>query len=299
MTSLRDFHAIVVVADERHFGRAADRLGMAQPQLSALVRRVEESAAIRIFTRRPRVAPTYEGEIYIDAARRVLREAKEGLDLARAAARGQTGIVRVGVAPTFMLTDLVTAFAAYRRLAPEVEVALRELHSGPIWEALVAGAIDVGLTREVRVAEGVRAVQVLRDPFVAVLPEGHPLTAMAAIRVSDLSSEPFVLSAPQSAPNLHAQIIALCAGGGFSPRVAFEVDAWSSILALVRCGFGVSLVSRSLSRLNVPGVAFRRLLDASETTVFWLAWNPGRLNKAAASLCDRIQEQAQALSTSP
>src|SRR5581483_12151402 len=111
--SLRDLRALVTLADERHFGRAAARLGIAQPQLSDLIARIEASVGAPLFERRPRVAVTAAGAVLVDTARLVLEEFGRGLERARGIQAGHEGIVRIGYIGTAMLTELPAAFRAF------------------------------------------------------------------------------------------------------------------------------------------------------------------------------------------
>ncbi len=290
--TLRDLRAVCFLAEDLHFTRTAERLGVAQPQLSATVARVEREAGVVLFVRRPRVTVTPAGDLFIQAARRALAEAADGMARAQAATRGEVGVLRVGFAPTFVLSDLARVFAVFRDRRPGVQLELREMHSARLWSAVSEDQVDVAFTREVRPDPTIQSEVVLRDPFVVALALDHLLAETATTPIAALAGEPFVLFRQSVAPSLHAQILAACADGGFIPRVAQEADEWSTILAFVRLGFGVTLVSRGLAALHFPGVAFRPLAGTREQATFSLCWKPQRLTPPAAAFIAMVRERS-------
>jgi DNA-binding transcriptional LysR family regulator len=260
---LRDLRALIVLSEERHFGRAAERLGVLQPQLSELVARVEAWAGVRLFTRRPKVAPTAAGEVLIETSRRVLAEIQHGLDEARRTQDGRAGAVRVGVVPTVMLTELPVAFDAFRRDHPDVLLTIQEMSAVRLVEALRTGRIDVALSRDPPADPALPRAVVWEEPFVAVFNEADaPDEPVCDPTV--LASRALVLFPRRMAPAFHDQLLRVCTDAGFTPRIEHEPEGWPSTLALVRAGFGASFGPACLRRLSWPGLAFRDL--ASERT---------------------------------
>jgi DNA-binding transcriptional LysR family regulator len=130
---------------------------------------------------------------------------------------------------------------------------------------------------------------ILREPFVAALPESHPLAGEASISLASLAAESFVLFPREIAPALHHQILGICATGGFAPRIVQEADEWHTIFAFVRSGFGVTLSPASLCRLNGPGLIFRSLTDAAAHATISLCWTPDRLSPSVSIFLDFIR----------
>src|SRR5947209_20254674 len=162
--SLRDLQALVTLAEERHFGRAAARLGMAQPQLSELIARLETSVGALLFERRPRVAVTAAGAVLVDTARLVLQEFRRGLERARGVYAGHEGLVRIGYIGTAMLTELPAAFRAFRKDSPNVQLLLRESNSIGLADALEQDLIDVAFARQPWERDGLDCEVVLSEP---------------------------------------------------------------------------------------------------------------------------------------
>ncbi len=288
LPELRYLRPLVILAEERHFGRAAARLGMAQPQLSALVGRLEADLGGPLFHRRPAVALTLAGEILVDAARRLLRDLDDTVIAARRAARGEVGPLTVGFASTVLFTRLPGAIRTYQARFPDVELRLREMHSAQQLEALGAGLLDVAILRECPDDEALASRVLVREPFVAVLRRGHPAAAARATAVAALRDEPFVMIPRNIAPGLHDRIVGLCRAAGFAPRVMHEVREWQSISALVAAGFGVSIAPAGLRTVRAPGVAYRPLDGASERTLLAAVWRRDRVSPRVDALVGEL-----------
>jgi DNA-binding transcriptional LysR family regulator len=270
---LRHLRYFLAVADELHFGRAAEKLGIAQPPLSQQIKSLETQVGHPLFERKPRVRLTPAGEALLEVARRTLAQVEEGLDLARRAGRGEAGKITVGFAASILTTALPEILRTYRERHPGVELRLRELSSAAQAAALAEGSIDVGFVREaVEQDTSLTCEPVLREEFVAVFPPAHPLAERARLPLGDLAEEPFVHFPRAVAPTLFDQIADACRRAGFSPRVVQEAQEWLTILGLVEAGLGVSLVPASFRRLRWGGVQYRPLGPPSEFTNVFICW---------------------------
>jgi DNA-binding transcriptional LysR family regulator len=253
---LRHLRYFAAVAEELHFGRAARRLGMAQPPLSQQIGRLEEMLGCALFTRRPRVALTPAGEVLLGVARRSLAQVAQGVETTRRAGRGEAGVLTVGFAASVMLAPLPAVIRAFRDRHPGVELRLRELSTSAQVQALADGTIDVGFLREPAPDPEIACEPLVREPFVAVLPPAHPLAGRRGIPLDELAEEPFVHFPREVAPTLHDQVMALCRQAGFSPRVVQVAQEWLTIVGLVEAGLGVSLAPASFRRLRWGGVRY-------------------------------------------
>lgn len=271
---LPQLHAFTVLAEELHFGRAAARLGIAQPPLSQQIRRLEEKVGHPLFDRGPtRVTLTPAGRELLPAAQRALADLDAGLRAARRVGSGERGTLRIGFAASLALTVLPGVLRTYRQRFPDVELDIREMTSSPQLTALRDGAIDIGLLREPPDDElefGFRTV--LRESFVAVLPAGHPLASRRTVPVAELADEPFVLLPRAVGPQLHDRIVALCGDAGFTPRITQRAVEWQTMCALVQAGLGVTLAPASIRRIRLDGVAYRGITPADARTRVAVAW---------------------------
>jgi DNA-binding transcriptional LysR family regulator len=268
---LRHLRAFVAVAEERHFGRAAERLHMAQPPLSQLIRRLEEELGVPLLyrtTRRVDLAPA--GEALLERARSVLAAADAAAEDARRAALGEVGRLAIGFTGSATYALLPRLANALRHDLPGVELELRgELLTPAQVRGLEDRTLDLGLLRPpVRHVD--LAVEVVRrEPLVAVLPEAHALATREAVPVEELAGEPFVAYPSHFRSVLHDAVEDVCAAHGFRPIVALEVSETATLVSFVAAGIGVSLVPASVTRLTVAGAVYRPL--AGEPTPVELA----------------------------
>ena len=265
---LRQLRYFVIVADELHFGRAAARLGMAQPPLTQQIQKLEQELGHRVFDRRGRrTTLTDAGRVLLDEATRLLRDYEGAMERVRRAGRGETGQITLGSPPSMMLGPLPAAIRGYRDRYPDVHVTLRELSTTAIAEALATGALDVGLLREVKSVGSIDTELILREPIVAVLPKRSPLARRTRLALRDMAQEPFVFFPRRVGQAFHDRLVAYCVDAGFTPRVVQEATQWQSVVTFVETGLGVSLAPACVERFRWPGVVFRRLPGLS-TNVF-------------------------------
>lgn len=293
--ALQQLHAFTVLAEELHFGRAAERLGIAQPPLSQQIRRLELKVGHPLFDRGPgRIALTAAGHELLPAARRALDEVAGGLDAARRAGTGTAGRIRIGFAASLALTVLPELLRAYRTRYPGVDMEIREMTTAPQVAALHGQTIDVGLLREPPDGEQGLAVEpLLAEGFVAVLPAAHPLAARRVVPVAALADEPFVLLPRAAGPTVHDRILDLCRERGFEPRIGQHAVEWQTVSALVEAGLGVSLAPASIRRIRLRGVAYRRIEPDTARTVVGMSWRSDDPNPLVA----RFLETARAASS--
>ncbi|MFF5205810.1 LysR family transcriptional regulator [Streptosporangium sp. NPDC000396] len=290
--ALHQLYAFAVLSEELHFGRAAERLGIAQPPLSQQIRRLEQKVGHPLFDRRSgRVVLTAAGHELLPAARRALEEVAGGLDAARRTGEGETGRIRIGFAASLALTILPGILRAYRARYPEVEMEIREMTTAPQVAALHEHAIDIGLLREPPDEQGLVAEPILSEEFVAVLPVGHPLATRRVVPVAALAGEPFVLLPRATGPTVHDRILGLCRAAGFEPRIGQFAVEWQTVSALVEAGLGVSLAPASIRRIRLKGVAYRRIEPDTARTTVAVCWRHDDRNPLIARFLEAARSE--------
>lgn len=274
---LRHLRYFVAVAEELHFGRAARRLGIAQPPLSQQIQRLEQVVGVRLFERTSRrVQLTDGGATLLVEARRVLAAATEAFEATRRAGRGELGELRVAFAATVMFLALPEVIREFRGRYPGVHLDLREMPTGPQLAGIKAGEIDIGFVREPRPDPELEIVTVMREPLRIAVNKSHPLAARPTIAVRHLAEEPFVLFPEELAPGLYAQVLGLCRAAGFTPRVVEESRELYTSVSLVEAGIGVSILPASVEKLGWRGVRYRPIPSASAETRIAAAWRKDR-----------------------
>jgi len=271
---LRHLRSFVAVAEERHFGRAAERLHMAQPPLSQQIRRLEAELGATLLhrtTRSVELAPA--GDVLLVRAREILALVEGATEDARRAARGEFGRLAVGFTGSATYALLPQVAAALRSELPGVVLDLRgELLTPAQVERLLDGRLDVGLLRP-PVRDGDLAVEVVRsEPLVAVLPEAHPLAEADSVPLEELEGEPFVVYPSHFRSVVHDAVEATCAAHGFHPRVALEVSETATLVSFVAAGLGVSLVPESVRHMTVHGAVYRPLARDAAAVELAVAW---------------------------
>jgi DNA-binding transcriptional LysR family regulator len=271
---LRHLRYFVAVAEERHFGRAAERLHIAQPPLSQQIRRLEAELGVTLLhrtTRRVEVAPA--GEVLLVRAREILAAVDGATEDTRRAARGEFGALAVGFTGSATYELLPKLAAALRRALPGVALNLRgELLTPAQVASLLDGTLDLGLLRP-PVRERELAVEVVRrEPLVAVLPEAHPLATADAVPLEELKGEPFVVYPSHFRSVVHDAVEETCEAHGFLPRVALEVSETATLVSFVAAGLGVSLVPESVRHMTVRGAVYRPLAGDAATVELAVAW---------------------------
>ncbi len=265
---LRHLRYFLSVAETLHFSRAAERLGMAQPPLSQQIRRLEELVGHRLFDRSTRgVRLTLAGQLLAERARSTLEKVQDDLAQVRRLGRGEEGTLTVGFSGSVMFTELPAAVGSFRRKYPKVELRLREMVTAAQIAALLDGTLDVGFLRDGDPIEGIHMRTLLREPYVAVLPAGHPLARKRSLRVGDLRSEPFIFFARRMGPLAFDRTMACCEKNGFHPNIVQEAPQWPTLVRLVAAGLGVSLAPACVANVAIPGAAYRQIHAACRTTV--------------------------------
>jgi DNA-binding transcriptional LysR family regulator len=262
---LRHLRYFRAVAEELHFGRAAERLHIAQPPLSQQIRQLERELGVTLFTRSTRrVELTAAGDAYLKRAVSVLDAVDDAGHQARRIAQGIEGHLTIGCVGSATYSVLPRLVRALRDELPHVEIGIRgEMLAPAQLDALLAGDIDIALLRPPVEHAAIRVEVLRRDRLIAALPADHPLAERDLLRVGELRGEDFIAHAGQGRSVMGGLLTAICADAGFAPRVRHEVSETSTLVTLVAAGLGVAVVPAPTADLDVAGVTYRQLLPAS------------------------------------
>lgn len=277
MDLLRHLHYFVTVAEEQHFGRAAERLQMAQPPLSQQIRRLEAELGVELFTRTTRrVDLTPAGSAYLEKARAILASVNGAADEARRVAAGSVGHLAIGCvgSATYSLLPALS-----RRLAealPGVDFSFRgEMLVADQIEALREGSVDLALLRP-PVSDRSLAVTPLRDErLVVALPAGHRLTERKQLRVADLAGVDLIVHSAGRHSMMYDVVRRLLAEDGLTPTIRHEVGETSTLVTLVAGGLGAAVVPDPVRALAIEGVTYRPLVRPVRTVQLSAAHRAG------------------------
>lgn len=269
----RHLRCFLALADELHYGRAAQRLAISQPPLSVAIQQLEASVGARLFDRDSRgVRLTPAGEAFRGPASALLARAEDACALAREVQAGEVGRLRLGFVGSTLFNGLSGWLQAFQAAHPRVEVVVVELNSQDQIDALLAEELDLGLVHTDRLPPALASAPLYSEPFVACLPAGHALAKRRRLQLASLSDQPFILFSRKGSPDYHARIVEICRRQGFYPRLQHEGRHWLSVVSLVAQGLGVSIVPAAFQRAGVQGAVFRPLAEAIEPSAVFTAW---------------------------
>ena len=298
---LRHLKYFVAVAEELHFGRAAERVGIAQPPLSMQIKTLEQEIGTPLFLRTKRhVELTAAGKVFLLDARKILAQAGQATHTARRAARGETGQLSVGFVTSALYGEFASVFRLMRSTHPDISLALQDMTSEEQVEAMKEHKLDVGLVRPpVPGTEALSFEVVFREPMLVALPHGHRLAKHATIAIQDLSQESFLMVPRTLGPGFYDQIIQCCAQAGFSPKVTLETSNTQTIVCLIAGGMGISLVPQSLQNLQRTGVVYRPLKPPVPITELAVMWRTEDSSPALQLFLGLIRQVAKSFQKKP
>ncbi|OKH33790.1 LysR family transcriptional regulator [Calothrix sp. HK-06] len=270
---LRHLRYFVTVAEELHFGRAAEKLQMAQPPLSYQIRQLEEELGVELFHRTKRsVKLTEVGQLFLEEARQILTQANQAVQIVQRAYEGEVGRLILGFVGSATYSILPDALKAFRKRFPKVILSLHEMTTAEAVQALHDKRIHLGFVRPPVNDEELIMESVLKESFIAALPESHSLAKETKVSLKMLADEPFILSPRHLGSGFYDQIITICQKAGFSPQVAQEAVQMQTIVSLVAAELGVAIVPSSMQNLQRVGVIYKDLAEETLQVELAMIW---------------------------
>jgi DNA-binding transcriptional LysR family regulator len=273
---LRHLRYFVHVAEEQHYGRAAERLRVAQPALSRQIQDLEEEIGFKLFDRLPRgVKISAAGKSFLVDARRILHEVSEATARAKRVAAGQSGTLRVGFVESVSWHGIVPdSFREFRERQPDVELQLKPASSQEQTDAVQSGRLDAGFVFTIaNIGRELAQLPIASLNLMLAAPKGHPLAKLKTLRLRDLNDTTFIWFPRRESPAYYDRLMHECFRGGLkSPHIVQEAVNEATILSLVSCRLGVAFVS-SATRWRCPaGVVLVPVTDLKLPLPFALIW---------------------------
>ena len=278
---LRHIRYFLAVAEEKHFTRAAAKVGIGQPPLSQQIKDLEAEIGAPLFHRVPHGAElTAAGEAFLEGVKEMPALAERATKAAQRAARGETGSLRVGYTASSAFNKVVpAAIRAFRRAYAGVELTLEEANTTRLVAGLQDGSFDVVFLRPGATGGEAFHLRLLsEEPMVVALPASHPIAAQDEVDLSILKDDPFLLFPRSIGPTLYDGIMGACREAGFEPKIGQLAPQIASIITLVAAELGVSIVPASTSQLPVSGVTYRPIAGQAPTARLALAYRRGEMS---------------------
>jgi DNA-binding transcriptional LysR family regulator len=290
---LRHLRYFVAVGEEQHYGRAGRRLRVAQPALSRQIQDLEEEIGFKLFERLPRgVKLSAAGTLFLEDARRILRDVNEAAARAARVALGRAGTLRVGFTENASWWGVVPeSFRRFREMRPDAVLQLQPSPSLGQLEAIRSGRLDAGFVFNMPDT----------DPELELLPVAvqhielaalrrHPLTKLKKLRLRDLADATFIWFPRRESPALYDRLLHECFQGGVkSPRIVQEGKDEATILSLVATGLGVGWVLGTARWRCPKSVVIRPVVDLNLPLPLSLAWRKDNMSPLLASFVGDVQ----------
>jgi DNA-binding transcriptional LysR family regulator len=269
----RQLRYFVTVAQELHFGKAAERLEITQPALSKQIRVLERELDIQLFIRTKRtVKLTKAGEVFLSQAQQLLQQAEKAIELAKRTALGEVGGLTIGFTPTATYTVLPELIGRFRVNYPQVALEMLELCTEAQVTALNQGQIDLGFLHPPIDARGLEVYPILAEEFVAVLPKQHHLFSKQSLSLQDLAQESFILHPRSEGPFLYDEFLKICHQAGFKPQIVKEVGSHQTRICLVAAGMGITFIPKGLQTLVSQDLVCKPIENLSLQLEFAAVW---------------------------
>jgi DNA-binding transcriptional LysR family regulator len=270
---LRHLRYFVAVAEELHFGRAAERLYIAQSALSQQILSLETEIGIQLLERtKRRVQLTAAGQVLLEDTRNIIHQVEQAIERSQRVARGEIGQLRIGFTILALHGVLPPMLTAFRNRYPNVKLMLSEMSTQAQLEALRHQQIDVGFLHPPIDGRDLELLEIKSEAMVVVLPSQHPLARRKRITVRSLSPYPLIIHPRHEGPVLYDRILQLYSNADCQPTIAQEATTSPTRIGLVATGIGVTFVPEGLCALTYPGIVYKKLSGTTPRLSYAMAW---------------------------
>lgn len=243
---LRHLNYFLVLAEELHFGRAAERLHISQPPLSRMIKQIENDLGVLLFERTKRsVILTSAGLVLLQDAKQMILQMEAVKKRLAIHGKGETGTIKIGYVGAVMHTELPILLSTFTKNFPQINLQFEEQPNSTLLHGLNSGTLDVAFVRTWLHPENLQEKLILNEAFVAVLPVKHHLAVKKKIAIKELINENFITFTRECGPTIFDSFLVLCSNAGFTPNILHHASQLNSVLRLVESGFGISLLPKT------------------------------------------------------
>jgi DNA-binding transcriptional LysR family regulator len=291
---IRHLRYFVAVADELHFGRAAQRLHIAQPPLSRQIQALETELGTQLFRRdRRRIQLSGAGRAFLPAARAALIEFDRALSVVRRAVATAVDQLRVGYGWSVTFEVLPAVAQTLRQRHPEIGLVAQQMWNVDLVEALLAATIDVGVTRYPARVPQLAYETIRSEPVVVLVPSSHPLAARSPTPLASLATEQLIMFPRELAPEFYDELVGICHSAAFEPSVLSDSfhTAWD--LDLLASGSGVALAPAGVTSNTPAGVTIVQLAPPVPRLTMTVCWRRDAHSSALEAFVSTAREVAE------
>lgn len=292
---LRQLECFVVVAQELHFGHAAERLHLTQPPLSRQIRLLEEQLGVELFVRaNNKIRLTSAGRALVDEAHDLLARAQRARERVRKIGEGASGSLTLGFTAGSAFSLMPELLANVAKHLPDVRIQLMEQPSILLIERLREGQVDLAMVRRVPADQDLGQRLLHRETLMAALPADHALATSSRVPIGLFHDQAFVAYSESEGQHFHELIASTFARFKVEPRYVQHVGQTDALLGLIRIGLGLGIVPSSVAALQPPGIVFKTLDIRPVHAHMWLAWSKANTHPGLARLLQCIDPDQSA-----
>jgi DNA-binding transcriptional LysR family regulator len=286
----------VTVAEEMHFGRAAERMNMSQPPFSRQIQILERILDVQLLERTSRsVKLTPAGQSFLPEARHILQLLDNATLLAKRIALGKTGSLKIGFTAMTAVGILPRLVSGFRGAFPHAELILQEANSADQLRKLHSSEIDIAIVRPPLPPTALQSLCLSTESLIAAVPAAHALAAKSKINLRDFTGEPFISYLPYEAYYLCTVVGDLLAKAGVTPNYVQKLTQVHAVMALVHAGIGVSIVPEGARRFNFSNVVLRPIEDIEPKPLeLFMVWRADNLNPLVPQMAELARKIASA-----
>ncbi|KHD85246.1 acetoin biosynthesis transcriptional regulator AlsR [Heyndrickxia ginsengihumi] len=291
---LRHLHYFLTVAEELHFGRAAERLQMTQPPLSQQIRQLEAEVGVDLFKRSKRhVELTIPGKVFLKEVKQIIEHLDIAVENAQRAERGEFGNVIVGFVGSATYDILPDIVREFRLKYPKIAVSLHELSTPDQIRALNRKEIDVGLLHPPINDPLIETKTIQQGAAALAFPKNHPLAKKEVIEIEDLIDIPFVVVSRDIWPGLYDEFVSAFHDASFTPNIVQEATEYQMVIGLVQAGIGIGVLPKTAEKLFNLDIVYREIEHHPLNTVLALAHRKDDYSPALANFLQLASEVAE------
>jgi DNA-binding transcriptional LysR family regulator len=290
---LKHLTSFIAVAEQLSFVRAAERLYLSQPALTGQIQKLEEELEVQLLVRNRRsVKLTDAGKVFLSEARATLLRARQAAERARKAARGEIGRLRIGFVSSAALEIVPDIVVAFRKQHPDVTLELMNLRTVSQVKKLISKNLDIGFLRLPLSNEQLHTTVIHREPFLLVLPKGHPHARDKQVHIAHLRTENFVAYGRRWAPGFFDSVIQMCLKEGFSPNIVQETGEMYTAISLIAAGAGIAVLPRSVVLAQSRNIVMKPLAGEIPVSEIAIATRAGNNSLIVRSFIKLAAEQS-------